>query len=294
MQVKYLQGDSDWSEASKKITLPPKTKWFGVALLSEGTGKAWLDDVKISDANVEVAVKEAAKPVVQDPKNPQTTGPAPKGKPSDAGWGFWSQYPAAWQQRHNDFLARTKKGDVDVVFFGDSITEGWGGAGKALWKERYAPLKAVNYGIGGDGTRQVIWRIENGELDGLKVKLVVLKIGTNNLYDGGGTDPEVAEGVAACVRAVRSKQPQAKVLLLGILPRQNKYFCDRIERINAIVAELDDGKTVRYLDMRDAFLDSPGKVKADRFMPDQLHLAPKGYEVWAETMQPLFDEMMRD
>jgi lysophospholipase L1-like esterase len=222
-------------------------------------------------------------------------GRIPAGKPWEPAWGFWPQYPQAWMQTHQGFVARTKQGGIDVVFFGDSITQGWGGAGKTVWEKTYAPLKAVNYGIGGDGTRQVLWRIQHGEVDGLTPKLVVLGIGTNNLYSdaNAGSDEEIAKGTAAVVAALRAQLPAAKILLLGILPRQNEFFCGRIARINAITKGLDDGASVRFLDLGAHFLAAPGQVVKECFGPDQLHLVEHGYEVWAANMQPLFAELLR-
>src|SRR5947209_8986528 len=110
-----------------------------------------------------------------------------------------------WQNLHKSFLERAKKGDVDVLFLGDSITQGWGGAGKEVWKERYEPLKAANFGIGGDQTQHVLWRITEGkELEGISPKVAVLMIGTNNL---GGPKPEqIAGGVTAIVKELRKQK----------------------------------------------------------------------------------------
>jgi beta-glucosidase len=132
-------------------------------------------------------------------------------------------------------------------------------------------------------------------VDGIAPKLVVLKIGTNNLYNdfNAGSDEEIAKGIDAIVNLLREKLPATKVLLLAVLPRQNEYFCSRIRKINAIMAKLDEGKGVRFLDMTDRFQDAPGKVKADLFNKDQLHLEKKGYEVWAEAMDSVLDELMK-
>ncbi|BCM94419.1 hypothetical protein IAD21_06326 [Abditibacteriota bacterium] len=228
-----------------------------------------------------------------------TGGPAPKDRPDVAGWGFYADYPQAWMSTHNSFLERTKQGrekkDINIVFLGDSITQGWGGEGKSLFEALYAPKGAVNYGIGGDSTRQVLWRITNGELDGLAPKLVVLKIGTNNLYgdNNSGSDEEIAAGITKIVQTIREKLPQTRVLLLGILPRQNDYFSNRAKNINALISKLDDGRTVRFLDMSDKFQTEIGKVKPELYVPDQLDLAKPGYQVWADTMQPLFDAMLK-
>jgi lysophospholipase L1-like esterase len=199
---------------------------------------------------------------------------------------------------HNGFVQRVKENKtkpINVIFFGDSITQGWGGEGKEVWAQRYAPLGAVNFGIGGDSTRQVLWRIENGEIEGLSPRLIVLKIGTNNLYGdfNAGSDEEIAAGITKIVTTLRQKLPQTKILLLGLLPRQNTWFSGRTAKINSIIAKLDDGKSVRFLDMSSQFQTETGKVKPELYNADQLHLVKKGYELWADTMQPLFDEMMK-
>ena len=224
-----------------------------------------------------------------------TAGPPAKASPSTPGWGWWPKFPKDWVRTFDGQLAQTKKGDLGVIFLGDSITAGWSAAGKELWTAHVAPLKAANYGIGGDGTRQVLWRLEHGLVDGLAPKLVVVAIGTNNLYDdfNAGTDAEIAAGVKTVVATVRSKLPQTRVLVLGMLPRQNAYFCGRISTINAISAKLDDGTDVRFLDPGAAFLDAPGKVKAELYRDDQVHLTSAGYQVLWTAIQPLFDTLAK-
>ena len=288
IQAKYVQNDTDWTEFSKEVTIPDWAGRFNILLLVEGEGRAWLDEVREADSAV-----DAGKPVTAEDEMTKTA--PPKDKPWTPGWGFYPQFPGAWMSMHKGFLERTKKGGIDIVFYGDSITQGWGGAGKEVWEKRYAPLKAVNYGIGGDSTRQVLWRIGHGEVDGIAPKLVVLMAGTNNLYSdyNAGSDEEIAKGIDAIVNLLREKLPATKVLLLAVLPRQNEYFCTRIRKINAIIAKLDEGKGVRFLDMTDRFQDAPGKVKADLFNKDQLHLEKKGYEVWAEAMDSVLDELMK-
>lgn len=230
-------------------------------------------------------------PPAGDPK----TTPLPAGKPWVPGWCRWD-WRAGWVGQHDGFVATTKKdaATITAVFYGDSITQGWGSEAKELFAERYGKRGAVNYGIGGDSTRQLLWRISHGEVDGLTPTVVVLKIGTNNLYDdaNSGSDEDIAKGIGTVVALLRDKLPTAKVLLLGLLPRQNEWFSGRVTKINAIIAKLDDGKTVRYLDLGAKFASAPGKVVAELYNQDQLHLAPKGYEMWADTMQPLFDELM--
>jgi lysophospholipase L1-like esterase len=204
------------------------------------------------------------------------------------------EYPwmsvATWKQLHAGHLARTKQGDVGVVFLGDSITQGWGGAGAKVWKDRYEPLKAANYGIGGDTTREVLYRVNNGILDGIKPKAVVLMIGTNNFGLTADSPADVAKGVEAVVGAVRAKAPDAKVLLLGIFPRDKAAgtaFRKKIAETNERVARLADGKAVVYRDIGPAFLAADGTLPAD-VMPDALHLSEKGYALWADAIdEPL-------
>ena len=121
------------------------------------------------------------------------------------------------ENRHKGFVAIAKKGNIDVVFFGDSITDGWRGRGQDVWKERYGTLHAANFGIGGDRTQHVLWRLQNGELDGYTPKVAVVMIGTNNL--GSNTDDEIADGIKAVVAEIKKQQPKTKILLLGIFPR---------------------------------------------------------------------------
>lgn len=224
-----------------------------------------------------------------------TAAPPAKASPATPGWGFYPKWTAGWNQLFNAQLARTKQGDIGVIFLGDSLTHNWSNEGKAVWDEHFVPLKAVNYGLGGDSTRQVLWRLDHGLVEGLAPKLVVVGIGTNNIYQdyNSGNDAEVAAGIKAVVDAVRAKLPQAKVLVLGILPRQNSYFCDRIARINALVAKLDDGGSVRFLDVGAGFLEAPGKVKADLYQPDQVHLSVAGYQAFYAAIKPRFDEVAK-
>ena len=151
------------------------------------------------------------------------------------------------------------------MFLGDSITAGWNSA-RGVWDRSYGPRQAVNFGIGGDRTQHVLWRLDNGEVDSIKPKVVVLMIGTNNL--GANTEPEIAEGVKAIVDRLRIKLPEAKILLLGVFPRHTTTDKvvptiapdPRIARINALLAAFDDGKMVKYLDIGVHFLDENGQI----------------------------------
>ncbi len=223
-----------------------------------------------------------------------TSAPPAKGKPWEPAWGFWPKFPADWQTTHQGLVGRIKNGPVKILFIGDSLTKGWMDGGKAVWDKNYAPLDAVDIGIGGDSTRQILWRIDHGAVDGISPKLIVLMIGTNNLYGdyNAGTNSEIAKGIETIIQQLKMKCPEARILLLGLLPRQNAYFSGRTKAINAQLAKLDGG-SVRFLDMSDKFQISEGNLVADLYTPDLVHLQPKGYEVWAETMKPLFDEMAK-
>jgi lysophospholipase L1-like esterase len=198
-----------------------------------------------------------------------------------------------WQRRHQKINDRANQGDVDLIFIGDSITQGWeGGPGKAVWQKFYGSRKAMNAGIGGDRTQHVLWRLDNGNLEGIKPKLAVVMIGTNN--SGTDSPEDIAAGIAAIVEKLRSKLPDTKVLLLGIFPRgENSDDAKRKVTVaaNNLVKGLDDGKSAFYLDISDDFLGDDGTL-AREIMPDLLHLSKQGYEIWAESIEPKVVELM--
>ena len=196
-----------------------------------------------------------------------------------------------WVKRHEGFVARAKQGNVDILFMGDSITDGW--RGQKLWKEKYEPMKAVDFGIGGDKTEHVLWRMKNGELEGIKPKVIVLMIGTNN--SGRNSAPEIVEGITAIVNDFRKRLPKSKILLLGVFPRAEKAdnpIRQKLKDINTQIAKLADGKTVKYLDIGDKFLDAEGTLPRD-IMPDFLHPNAKGYQIWADAMDPTLQAMLK-
>ncbi len=221
-----------------------------------------------------------------------TAGPAPAGKPWESGWGFWPNVPKAWQQTHQGYLGRAKQGNVKVLFLGDSITAGWVKDGKASWAKHYEPAGAVNFGIGGDTTRQILWRIENGVMDGLNPKLVVLMIGVNNLFASNSTTEEVAKGVAEVIKQIQAKSPKSEILLLSVLPLKLEQFDKRVQELNPMIAKLA-GKNVTYLDLTENFRGPDGKSIAELYMPDGTHLGAKGYETWAAAMEPVFVKLSK-
>ena len=206
---------------------------------------------------------------------------------------------ANWLKRHEGFLGEAKKGGIDLLFLGDSITDGWRGPGLQVWNQYYATLHAANFGIGGDRTQHILWRMDHGELDGIKPKVVVLLIGTNNTgleRDGKtvrNTTPQVIEGVTAVVNELRAKLPDSRILLLAIFPRGNGGPQQaQINAVNTALAMLDDGKMVKFLDIGGRFLDANGKIPRSN-MPDLLHPSAQGYQIWADAMNPTLNAMMK-
>jgi len=190
-----------------------------------------------------------------------------------------------WMTRHNAMNERVAKGNVDLVFIGDSITQGWEGSGKNVWAKFYGNRNAVNLGIGGDRTQHVIWRLDNGNLEGIAPKAAVIMIGTNN--SGSNTPEEIADGVTAIVHQIREKSPTTKILLLATFPRgatpdDKKRQVN--EASNAIVAKLAADDHVTYLDIGPKFLGEDGSLSKE-IMPDLLHLSEKGYTIWADSIE---------
>ena len=197
-----------------------------------------------------------------------------------------------WMKRHESFNERVKQGNADLLFIGDSITQGWEGAGKGVWEKFYGKRNAVNLGIGGDRTQHVLWRLDNGNLYNIHPKLAVLMIGTNN--SGTNTSEQIAAGVKAIVEKLRAKLPETKVLVLGIFPRgPNKEDGKRKinEGANAIIKGLADDKMVFYLDIGPNFLQDDGTLSKE-VMPDLLHLNEKSYTTWAESIEPKVKELL--
>ncbi len=200
-----------------------------------------------------------------------------------------------WRQRHESMNERVKQGNVDLVFIGDSITQSWENEGKDVWKKCYGERKAANLGIGGDRTQHVLWRLTHGNLDGIEPKAAVIMIGTNNSNGADNTAEEIAEGIAAIVKTVHEQCPETQILILGIFPRGPKPDAQREKNAaaSAIAAKLADGKSVFYLDIGEKFLEKDGTLTKE-IMPDFLHLSPRGYEIWAQAIEPKLKEMLKE
>ena len=196
--------------------------------------------------------------------------------------------------RHKQFLKVVAKGEGDVIFIGDSITQGWEGAGKKAWAEHFASFKPVNLGISGDQTGHVLWRITEGkETEPLKPKLAVIMIGTNNT--GAHSAEQIAGGIKAIIDELKKQKPDMKILLLGVFPRAGGIKKEdtvapadklnpKIKAVNDIVAKYADDKTVFYKDIGSSFLNKDGGLER-KVMPDLLHLSPEGYEIWANAIK---------
>jgi beta-glucosidase len=197
-----------------------------------------------------------------------------------------------WMKRHESFNERVRKGNVDLIFIGDSITQGWEGPGKQVWDEFYGKRNAVNLGISGDRTQHVLWRLDHGNIDGISPKLAVVMIGTNN--SGSNTSEQIAEGVKAIVEKLKDKLPKTKILVLGIFPRGADGGDPRRkvnEGANERIARLADGQQVHYLDIGKNFLATDGTLSKE-VMPDLLHLNEKSYRIWAQSIEPKVKELM--
>jgi beta-glucosidase len=200
-----------------------------------------------------------------------------------------------WNERHAAKVEETKRGGINVVFLGDSITQGWENGGKAVWDRDFAPLRAGNFGFSGDRTEHVLWRLENGEMIGLKPKAFVIMIGTNNVGHGVSNPEQTADGVRAIVQKLRHSFPHSKILLLGIFPRgltPEDPMRMAVNRATELFKDIEDGKHVFFSDLGKHFVRIDGTLRTT-LMPDLLHLTPDGYEVWGKALLPELTELLK-
>jgi lysophospholipase L1-like esterase len=204
-------------------------------------------------------------------------------------------------QAHQDLLAKAKQGGIDVYFVGDSITRRWGTSDKqyadllANWNANFHGWNAGDFGWGADRIEHMLWRLEHGEIDGVNPKVIVILAGTNNVGRQPGDDATVADitsGLKALVALCHEKAPQAKIILTAIFPRNdNIAVMPTINRINANLAPLADGKTVYFINVNDRLADKndvlfPGMTR------DQLHPTVQGYQIWADALKPLLTKLL--
>ncbi len=195
----------------------------------------------------------------------------------------------ARMDRFEEMARRAKASpDAAIVFVGDSITEGWEGAGREVWAERYAPRGALQLGVGGDRTEHVLARLDAGQLDGLHPRVLVLMIGTNNTGHRREAPERIADGVTAILQQCMRRLPDTRILLLAIFPRgatPDDAMRRNNEAANRLLRELADGDRIRWVDLAPGFLEPDGSLSKS-VMPDLLHLSPDGYRRWADAMEP--------
>ncbi|OON62816.1 1,4-beta-D-glucan glucohydrolase [Massilia sp. KIM] len=266
----YREGD-DFSAVTRPFSL-------------EGTGRG-----EVSVANVQIKRRGAPNTSCPDYR---TVGVTPS--PLNESWALdW------WMPRHlkklEDIKAMKAAGrSPQLVFIGDSITEGWEKEGASIWDRLYKRHDAIALGFGGDRTENVLWRLVNGEVDGIDPKLVVLMLGTNNTGQRQDIPALTAQGVKRNIEELRRRLPNSRILLLAIFPRDEtpEGPLRRLnQQVNAILPGFADNRHVYYLDINQAFLQPDGRLPKE-VMPDLLHPNEKGYEIWARAMQPELDRLM--
>jgi len=207
-------------------------------------------------------------------------------KPADTPIACFPAPRVDWFVRFQTNLDKLKNGPYDFIIDGDSITDRWQTIGPDVWKAHFGAIKMADFGISGDQVQHVLWRLQHGELDGQNPKLIMLMIGTNNRAQ----DPkEIADGIKLLLNEYETRCPAAHILLLGVFPRgaaANNPDRPWIAKINSIISTYDDGKRVSYLDIGNKFLQPDGTLTAE-IMPDFLHPSVKGYEIWADAVQPI-------
>ena len=231
-------------------------------------------------------------------QNPAPAGQAPGGQ-APGGFGRGRGGPALPanqpaprdDNRHKGFVEIAQRANIDLLFVGDSITDwfanprgGQPATGLAAWDTNFGPFKPADFGIAGDATQGVLWRMQNGELEGFKAKLIVLMLGTNNI--NRNPNDEIVDGDRLIIEEFNKRQPQAKVLLLGIFPRNAdpaNPLRATIKEINSKLAKLADNNKVFYMDIGDKFLTADGTLTTE-IMADGLHPTAKGYQIWADAI----------
>jgi lysophospholipase L1-like esterase len=200
---------------------------------------------------------------------------------------------------HAELVQKAKAGRIDVYFVGDSITRRWGALDYpellAHWRLNFFGWNAANFGWGADRIENILWRLENGELDNVRPKIIVVLAGTNNVGSEPGGDEKIADitrGLKAIVDVCRHKAPDATIVLTAIFPRNdNMAVLPEIDRINAYLASLADGRTIRFINVNDRLADKDGRL-FDGMTHDKLHPTVKAYQIWADALKPIFLELL--
>jgi lysophospholipase L1-like esterase len=204
---------------------------------------------------------------------------------------------------HKQLLQKAREGRIEVYFEGDSITRRWGATDYpdllANWNQNFFGWNAADFGWGADTIQNILWRLDNGELDGVNPKVIVLLAGTNNIGNQliPGTEEEkaadITKGIEAVIKIMRAKAPDATIILTAIFPRNdNMAVLPMINRINENLSKLADGKKIRYLNINDRLADSNGRLFEGMMNADKLHPSIQGYQVWADELKPIFHELL--
>jgi lysophospholipase L1-like esterase len=268
-----LDGELAWRQHDGGHTDGPNWKYF----------ITWADKLLHHQAAFSSGAAPAAAPLPADQ-------PAPRTDPNSL-------------IAHEQLLEKAKNGRIDVYFEGDSIARRWGATDYpdllANWKQNFFGWNAADFGWGADKTENILWRLENGELDGVKPKIIVLLAGTNNIGNqvpAAGADAKVAEvtsGIRAILRSLETKAPDATVILTAIFPRNDHpAVLPIIDRINENLSKLADGRKIRYLNINDKLADRHGSLFDGVMNADKLHPAVKGYRAWADALKPIFAELL--
>lgn len=197
-----------------------------------------------------------------------------------------------WMERHQAMSERAAKGEIDLLFLGDSITDYWPQRAAEIWDREFSQYRHANFGISADRTQHLLWRLKNGIGEGFQPKVIVLLIGTNNTgFEPNSETPrnsteEAIEGISAVVAEIRERFGDAKLLLFGLFPRGDVDNPQReqIRIINRHISRFHDGETIHYFEIGGEFLDEEGNIPP-QLMPDKLHPASKGYEIWASALR---------
>lgn len=205
-------------------------------------------------------------------------------------WAAW------WMPRHEAKLQEGRQHrDAELVFVGDSITQGWETDGKDVWQRHYQQYHALNLGFYGDRTEHVLWRLQHGEVDGLHPKVAVLLIGTNNSSHRPDPAQDTADAIARIIGELQQRMPGIKILLLAIFPREDKpgpAVGLLNGEINAMLPKLADNRRVFFLDVNKVLLGADQHV-SKALMPDLLHPNAAGYALWADAMAPTLQKMLK-
>jgi len=285
-------GPQDWKGSEKAITVPEGATHLNLGIFLEGRGRAWLDDVAIAD------------PKIAAPSPPPEATPTPPTPPADpAAWpttpapGYYPAYPRAWKFLHERLAQQARSGGVDLLFLGDSLTANWLTEGRAAWEKLGPPLHATCFGIGGDATGQVLWRLDHGELKGLSPKAVILMIGIHNVLNGYNTPEQIVAGIRATVEKIHAQFPAAKTLILSLLPcglHPGDAGRETVAEVNRLAASLANGENLFFGDIAGKFVNTKGDQVPGLFDPDHLHLTAQGYETFAKALAPALVDLAKE